>query len=68
MEPGERPPAPPPNVRKDRLITHVGSDPADQRPVHISRLGSLTVMCSCFFVTVISAHVQRVQKHLIVQS
>jgi hypothetical protein len=33
MEPGERPPAPPPNVRKAGLITHLGSDPADQRLV-----------------------------------
>ena len=31
MEPRERPPAPPPNVRQACLITHLGSDPADQR-------------------------------------
>jgi hypothetical protein len=55
MEPRERPPAPPPNVRQACLITHLGSDPADQRLVHISRLGSPMVMRSCFSVILISA-------------
>jgi hypothetical protein len=32
-----------------------GATPRDPRLVHISRLGSPTVMCSCFFVTLISA-------------
>jgi hypothetical protein len=46
----ERPSAPPPNVRWACLITHLGSDPADQRLRRISRLGSATLTCLCFSV------------------
>ena len=59
MEPRERPPAPPPNVRQACLITHLGSDPADQRLRHVSRLGSPIVMRPRFFVIAVRQQSRR---------